>query len=70
MGILKRLKRFIKENRFYRGIYFFYINYCKFDYNKLARCGSNVGISLPNTIVNPRNLYIGDNVGIAANAHL
>lgn len=66
MGVIRR----IKSNRFVRGLYFLYRNYFGYSNRSFGSVGKNVIITPPYTIVNPRNLYIGDSVGIGNNAHI
>ena len=60
----------LKNNRFIRGLYFLYKSYFGYGKKSFGHIGENVVITPPTAFVNPRNLYIGENVGIGPNAHL
>lgn len=66
MGLLKMMK----ENRFLKGLYYFYLNYCGCKKDTLAYVGCNVRLTPPYVVINPKNLYLGDCVSIGPNAHL
>ena len=66
MGLLRK----IKDNRFVRGAYFLYKQYFGYSSSTFGKYGRGVVITPPFVVSNPRNLYIGDNVGIGPNAHL
>lgn len=60
----------LKDNRFIRGMYFFYKEY--FSSTKrgcFAQCGRNVILNPPFYIENSKNLCLGDNVNIGRGAH-
>ena len=64
------LKSKIKNNRFIRGLYTLYRKYFGYSRSKFSHIAEGVTLCPPMTIVNPGNLYIGENVGIGPNAHL
>lgn len=64
------LLRAIKGNRFIRGLYFLYKRYFGYSRKSFGYLGKNTQITLPYIVVNPSNIYIGDNVYIDHNAHL
>ena len=64
------LKSKIKNNRFIRGLYFWYKSYFGYSKKSFGHIGKNVTITPPLAVSNPLNLYIGNNVGIGGNAHL
>lgn len=52
----------LKDNRFIRGIYFFYKDYFSVSKKKLGYCGPNVTLTPPLKISNPENVFLyGDN---------
>lgn len=64
-----RLIRCLKNNRIIRGIYFLYKSYFGYGRNSFGCIADDVVITPPLTVSNPRNLYIGSNVGIGQNAN-
>lgn len=60
----------IKNNRWIRGVYFFFKSYLIPPPKKFGRLGSHVTLTPPMTLGNPRNVYIGDNVGIGPAANI
>ena len=64
------LKSKIKNNRFIRGLYTLYRRYFGYSRSKFGYIAKGVTLNPPMTIVNPGNLYIGEQVGIGPNAHL
>ena len=64
------LKSKIKNNRFIRGLYFWYKSYFGYSRSSFGYIADDVVLSPPFVVSNPRNLYIGNNVGIGGNAHL
>lgn len=58
----------IKNNRFVRGVYFFFKNYLTPSKSSFGAMGDNVTITPPGFWGNPSNVIIGDNVGIGPNA--
>ena len=61
----------LKDNRFLRGLAFFYSEYFKSSMrNKFAECANNVILNPPLYIGNPKNVYIGDGVSIGRCAHI
>ena len=60
----------LKSNRFIRGIYFWYRSYFGHSRKSFGCIANNVTLTPPITVSNPKNLYIGDSVGIGPNAHL
>ena len=60
----------LKSNRFIRGIYFWYRSYFGYKRSAFGHIGENVILTPPIHCTNTGNIYIGDNVGIADNAHL
>ncbi len=63
-------KRFIRDNKIVRGLYFLYTNYFGMNRAKFGKIGKHVIISPPYSICNQRNVYIGDHVGILSNAFI
>lgn len=63
------LKSRIKNNQFVRGAYFWYKSYFGHSRKSFGCIANNVTLTPPITISNPKNLYIGDSVGIGPNAH-
>lgn len=61
-------KRFLRDNKIVRGLYFLYTNYFGINRAKFGQIGNHVIFSPPYTIFNQRNVYIGDHVGILPNA--
>lgn len=54
--------RFIKDNRFIRGIYFLYKSYIRPPKKKFGYFGDNIQLTPPLIITNPENVYLyGDN---------
>lgn len=52
----------LKDNRFIKGIYFFYKAYFSVSKSKLGYCGPNVTLIPPLRISNPENVFLyGDN---------
>lgn len=62
--------RKLKDNRFVRGLYFLNKNYFGLSKSKIGYCGDNVVITPPHSILNPKNVEIGSNVGIGHHAHI
>lgn len=62
--------RKIKNNKFVRGLYFLNKNYFGLSKSKMGYCGDNVVITPPHSILNPKNVEIGSNVGIGHHAHI
>ena len=54
----------IRNNRFVRGFYFLYQTYFGARRGRFAQIGKNVTITPPYNFGNPKNIFIGDNVGI------
>lgn len=63
-------KRFLRDNKIVRGLYFLYANYFGMNRAKFGKIGKHVIISPPYSIFNQRNVYIGDHVGILPNAFI
>lgn len=60
----------LKDNRFIRGLYFFYKEYFKSTKRgSFAHCGRNVILNPPFYVENAKNLVLGDNVNIGKGAH-
>lgn len=54
--------KFIKNNRFIRGLYYLYKSYFGYSRKKLGYCGENVTFTPPIMLTNPKNIYLyGDN---------
>lgn len=60
----------LKGNRFLRGAYFFFKTYLRPPTKSFGKLGVNVTLTPPLYIGNPRNIFIGDNVGIGPNANI
>ena len=56
--------RFIKDNRFIRGLYFFIHTYIRPQKKKFGYLGTNVILTPPISLSKVSNIYIYDNVGI------
>jgi acetyltransferase-like isoleucine patch superfamily enzyme len=52
------------KNRFVRGLYFFYKNYCLSSHTRFGLYGKNINIIPPITIPNPENVYLHGNNGL------
>lgn len=60
-----------KDNRFLRGLVFFYWEYFKSsNRSKFAECADNVIMNPPLYIGNPQNVYLGEGVSIGRCAHI
>ena len=60
-----------KDNRFLRGLVFFYWEYFKSsNRSKFAECADNVIMNPPLYIGNPKNVYLGEGVSIGRCAHI
>lgn len=64
------MNRKIKDNRFVRGIYFFYQSFFGFKRNTFGNVGEKVIISPPYNFGNNANIFIYDNVGIGPNSFI
>ena len=64
------LKSQIKNNRFVRGLYFWYRTYFGYSRKSFGHIADDVMLTPPLAVSNPGNLYIGHNVSIGGNAHL
>lgn len=62
MGIMQR----VKNNSIIRGFFFFF----KCHFTNMKKKGKNITITPPYYIGNPRNVYIGDHVGIGQYAYI
>lgn len=60
----------IKNNRFIRGLYFFYRHYIGVNRATFGRLGNNVTLNPPYFIGNPSNVFIYDNTGIGTGAYI
>lgn len=60
----------LKYNRFLRGAFFFSKTYLRPPTKSFGKLGVNVTLTPPMYIGNPRNIFIGDNVGIGPNANI
>lgn len=58
------MPRFIKDNRFVRGLYFLYKSYFCPGRASFGGIAENVIITPPYSFSNPKNIFIGENVGI------
>jgi acetyltransferase-like isoleucine patch superfamily enzyme len=56
--------RKLKNNRFVRGLYFFYKSYFRVKKRSFGKFGANVILTPPYYFGNPKNIFIGDNVGV------
>ena len=63
-------KRFVRDNKIIRGLYFLFSNYFGINRAKFGHIGKQVILTPPYTIVNQKNVYIGDCVGILPNAFI
>lgn len=69
-GIIMGLKSKIKNNRFIRGLYFWYKSYFGYSRKSFGYIANSVILTPPLSCANCKNLYIGENVGIGSNANL
>ena len=69
---MMKLSRNIKDNAFIRGLYFWLRRYKSyFVYKrKFASCSQSVTISPPFRCTNPKNIYLGPNIGIGPHANI
>ena len=60
----------LKDNRFIRGLFFFYKEFfASTKRGSFAQCGRNVILNPPFYVENGKNLVLGDNVNIGRGAH-
>ena len=64
------MKRIIKNNRFVRGLYFFYNSYFGAKRRSFGYLAENTIITPPYNFGNKRNIFIYDNVGIGSNSFI
>lgn len=64
------MNRKLKNNRFIRGLYFLYKYFFGLNRKLFGNIGKNVIFSAPNNFGNPKNIFIGDNVGIGPNCFI
>ena len=60
----------IKGNRFIRGVYYLYKSYFGYSKKKFGFCGENVVFTPPMMLINTKNIFLHDYVGIGANAFI
>lgn len=58
----------LKNNRIVRGLYFFLKTFFTPSPKEYGKCGKNVILTPPIFIGSPKNVFIGDNVGLGHNA--
>ena len=63
-------KRFFKDNKTIRGLYFLYSNYFGINRRGFGKIGDYVTLTPPFQITRKKNIYIGDHVGIGPNAFI
>lgn len=63
-------KRFFRDNKIIRGLYFLFTNYFGINRTKFGQIGNHVILSPPYNICSQKNVYIGDYVGILPNAFI
>ena len=61
-----RSLRKIKDNRFIRGLYFWYKRYCGYSRKSFGYLGENAKLIPPLDIVNPNNVFMYENTKIEA----
>lgn len=63
-------KRFLKDNKIVRGLYFLFKDYFGINRSKFGQIGEQVILSPPYTICHQKNVFIGDHVGILPHAFI
>mgnify|MGYP001298330493 CR=1 FL=1 len=64
------MNRKLKNNRFIRGLYFLYKYFFGLNRKSFGNIGKNVIFTPPYNLGNPKNIFIGDNVGIGPNCFI
>lgn len=60
----------LKANRWIRGVYFFLRSYIIPSKSNFGEIGSHVTLTPPLFLGNPRNIYLGDSIGIGPHANI